>query len=314
MTAIPTSVDAAGRSSDPSQFLTSPIALGTAMGRVTAAFREAGLDSPGLDARRLVCWALALDGAALWRSPEMMLGTEACARLASACRRRLAREPVSRIVGARHFHGLELEIGKSTLDPRPETETLVDGVLDLVAKDLVPGGSTPRILDLGTGSGAILIALLARLRGATGLGTDISDAALATARRNATRHGIGQRAEFRRSSWLAAVDTAFDIVVSNPPYIARHEIARLAPEVREHDPLAALDGGTDGIDAYRAILAGLSGRIARGGWLVLEVGDGQAEAVAQLVIAANCAPALELSGVWTDLSGIRRCVAARARS
>jgi release factor glutamine methyltransferase len=286
--------------------------LGEALAHMTAAFRSAGLDTPGLDARRLVAWTLDIDPAALLGTPEMPIDAGGCSRLAAAAERRLAREPVSRIIGRRDFYGLELEISPATLDPRPDTEVLVDGVLGLVAAGRSPGGEAPRLLDLGTGSGAILIALLVRLRQATGVGVDMSEAALEVAQRNARRYGLGSRAGFRRSNWLAEVTGTFDIVAANPPYIPRSEIATLEPEVRLYEPAAALDGGGDGLDAYRAIVAGALGVLTPGGWLVLEVGAGQAAAVQGLVETAAGAEPLEIVEVWPDLSCNSRCVAARA--
>lgn len=288
--------------------------LGVAVAAMTHAFREAILDTPGLDARRLAAAALGLDEAMLLREPERPLDQAGRDRLAQVCARRLLREPVSRIVGIRAFHGLDFEIGPATLDPRPDTETLVDGVLDLVAKGLVPGGCAPRILDLGTGSGAILVALLVSLPAATGVGVDISQAALDLARRNADRLDLGSRVSFLRSSWFEAVAGPFDIVVSNPPYIARSEIADLEPEVSRHDPIAALDGGVDGLDAYRAIIAGVSAVLAPDGWLALEIGIGQQVPICDLLRAVGLGQQPGSLQVWPDLSGTARCVAVKART
>ncbi len=222
---------------------TPPVTVAEALAILSEAFREAGLDTPGLDARRLVAGTLGLDDVHLLRAPETVVADTSRHALLTAARRRLAREPVSRILAIRHFHGLALEIGPATLDPRPDTETLVDGVLALVAEGRVPGGAAPRILDLGTGTGAILIALLAALPEARGTGTDRSPEALEIARRNATRHALADRATFLQSDWLDAVTGQFDLIVSNPPYIASGDIAALDPEVRDHDPHLALDGG-----------------------------------------------------------------------
>ncbi len=287
--------------------------LGSAVATMTRLFREAGLDTPGLDARRLAGVALGLDAAVLMREPDRRLDAAANGRLARVTARRLAREPVSRIAGFRAFHGLDFELGAATLDPRPDTEVLVDGVLALVRQGLAPGGQSPHILDLGTGSGAILVALLASLPAATGVGVDISGAAIAVARRNADRLGAGSRASFQQSSWYGAVCGPFDIVVSNPPYIPRSQIASLEPEVSRHDPLGALDGGDDGLDGYRSIIAGVGAVLAPGGWLALEIGMGQAEPLHDLLSAGMNGWQLDGCQWWTDLSGTTRCVAARAR-
>lgn len=286
--------------------------LASAVSYLTTAFCEAGLETPSLDARRLVLGCLGLPPVALLREPERPVSPGERRLLDVAARRRLAREPVSRILGERGFHGLDLEIGPATLDPRPETETLVDGVLELVRQGRVPVGSEPRILDLGTGSGAILVALLHRLPAASGLGVDISQAALEIAARNASRHGLAHRAAFKLSTWLAAVEGQFDIVVSNPPYIPTHAIATLEPEV-SFDPHAALDGGPDGLAPYRAIAHQAPRVLARGGWLAVEVGVDQADSVATILGEAVCGATANGVQVWNDLAGIPRCVAVQAR-
>lgn len=287
--------------------------LGRAVALMTRALAEAGLDTPALDARRLVAWALGLEPVALLREPERPLSEADRKRLAAVTARRLAREPVSRIEGRRGFHGLDLEIAASTLDPRPETETLVDAVLDLVRSGQAPGGLAPRILDLGTGSGAILIALLVALPDASGLGTDVSEDALAVAGRNAARAGVSPRATFRRSCWLADVDRGFDLVVSNPPYIPSGDIAGLEAEVSRFDPPAALDGGPDGLDAYRAIAADVVGALVPDGWVAVEIGAGQCEDVGSILSRAFAKAADVDYRIWQDLAGTPRCVAVRSR-
>ncbi|MEZ5817484.1 MAG: peptide chain release factor N(5)-glutamine methyltransferase [Hyphomicrobiaceae bacterium] len=304
--------EASRLASSPTHLL-APETLGGATHALTAAFRRAGLDSPELDARRLVLGVLALDSAALLREPERRLSEEERAQIARARDRRLGREPVSRILGWRAFHGLDLEIAPSTLDPRPETETLVDGVLRLVEEGRTSGGGAPRILDVGTGSGAILVALLHRLPRATGLGVDISENALAVANRNAARHGLSHRAAFQRTSWLDDVAGPFDLIVSNPPYIPSSEIAGLEPEVRDFDPISALDGGTDGLEAYRAIARGSARLVPPRGWLAVEVGAGQSGDVARILSDAFSQDRTPAQ-VWPDLGGIDRCVAIEARA
>jgi len=292
--------------------LDNSLTLASAVSELITAFSEAGLETPPLDARRLVLGCLGLPPVALLREPERPVSPDECRRIRAAAGRRLSREPVSRILGERAFHGLELEIGPPTLDPRPETETLVDGVLELVRQGRVPGGCAPRILDIGTGSGAILVALLHRLPSAIGLGVDISEPALAIAARNAARHGVSTRATFKPSAWLQAVDGQFDIVVSNPPYIPSLMIASLEPEVA-YDPLLALDGGPDDLAPYRAIARQCPRVIAHGGWLAVEVGVDQAASVAQILTEAVNGPTVNCVHVWNDLAGIPRCVAVQAR-
>lgn len=287
---------------------------GSAVAELTHAFRAAGLDTPALDARRLAEWVLGVDGASLLRDPEHPIGQDECRRLAEASRRRLSREPVSRIIGLRGFHGLDFEISPATLDPRPETETLVEGVLALIADGRVPGGPASRILDLGTGSGAILVALLARLPEATGLGVDISLPALDIARRNADRHGLSKRATFEASSWFDAVTGTFDLIVANPPYIPSREVDNLDPEVRHYDPRGALDGGPDGIEPYRRIAAGVARVLRPGGWLAMEVGMGQSASVSAMLAPLASEITANQTTVWYDLSGTGRCVAVRART
>ncbi|MGD9804581.1 MAG: peptide chain release factor N(5)-glutamine methyltransferase [Hyphomicrobiaceae bacterium] len=291
--------------------------LRDAVRSLAGAFHAAGLETPDLDARRLVLEILSLDGTALLRKPDRPLDAKEQQRLAEARIRRLGREPVSRILGTRAFHGLDLEIAPATLDPRPDTETLVDGILKLVAEGRVPGGDAPRILDIGTGSGAILIALLHELPKASGFGTDISAPALAVAERNAARYGVSGRSRFKRTSWLDGIDSRFDLIVSNPPYIPTRDLPALEPEVALFDPEAALDGGLDGLVAYRAIANGLRGCIAPGGWVAVEVGVGQSDDVT--AILANCLRnGLDhddgSAHVWYDLGGIARCVAREARA
>jgi release factor glutamine methyltransferase len=293
--------------------LPSGMTLGAAVSRITATFRAAGLDTPGLDARRLLAFATGLDPTETFRAPERILADDSLFRLSAAVRRRLGHEPVSRIVGEREFHGLALEVGPATLDPRPDTETLVGGVLALVLEGAVPHAPAPHILDLGTGTGAILIALLAALEQATGVGVDRDAAALAVAERNVGRHGLERRATLVRSDWLAGIEGPFDIVVSNPPYIRAADLANLDPEVRDFDPVGALDGGRDGLDAYRAISADIGKVLAPAGWLAVEVGAGQADDVTAILLD-SVGSALESVRHWTDLSGIRRCVAIQARS
>ncbi len=199
-------------------------------------------------------------------------------RLDAVLARRLAHEPVARILGTKEFWSLPLRITPDVLVPRPDTETVVEAALAVAPRD-----RARRIVDLGTGSGAILLALLAELPAAIGIGTDRSARALAVARRNAESLGLAGRAHFVACQFGEAVAGACDLVVSNPPYIPTGDIAALAAEVRDFDPRLALDGGPDGLGAYRAIARDAARRLAPGGWLALEIGIGQAEAVTELL-------------------------------
>ena len=271
------------------------------------AFRRAGLDSPELDARLLVGHALGLDHTGLTIESGRSLGDDPARALAALAARRLGREPVARILGVKEFWGLPLRLNEATLVPRPETETVVEAALAAID----PQGAGPRtralrIADLGTGSGALLLALLTELPNATGIGTDISREALEAARDNAGRLGLAARAAFAASDFGAALTGTFDLMVSNPPYIASGDIAMLAPEVR-HDPRRALDGGADGLACYRTIAGQAPELLKPTGHLVVELGIGQEPDVAALFRAAGLAP----SSARRDLAGIPRALHAR---
>jgi release factor glutamine methyltransferase len=269
-------------------------------------FRTADLETAELDARVLIGHALGLDHAGLIAAAAQPLAAADAVQVESLARRRLAGEPVARITGMREFWGLPFIVTADVLVPRPETETVVETALALTGSDRT---AAPRILDIATGSGAILLALLSELPNARGAGTDIDRAALGVARRNATQLGLADRAEFIASNYGAAVGGGFDLVVSNPPYIASCEIATLAREVRDHDPRHALDGGTDGLSAYRAIVADAMRLLAPGGHLVLEIGQGQENDVAQLLTNAEL---ILVGEPRRDLAGIARVLVARA--
>jgi release factor glutamine methyltransferase len=284
-------------------------AFTVAVARLTwaAEFRAAGLDSPELDARLLVSHALGLDHAALNAAAARVLDPAEQSAIATLARRRLAHEPVARIVGIKEFWSLNFRIDAATLVPRPETETVVEAALAAID---AAGGRTRalRIADLGTGSGAILVALLTELPNASGVGSDLSMPALALARANARGLGLN-RAAFVACNMAAALGGPFDLIVSNPPYIASGDIAGLAPDVRLFDPRPALDGGADGLDCYRAIAATAPAVLAPNGVIVVELGIGQAGAVADLFAGAGLAP----TAPRPDLKGIARALAARKR-
>jgi release factor glutamine methyltransferase len=268
------------------------------------AFRSAGLDTPDLDARILVGHALALDHAGIVAAAARPLVENEASQIAAVAARRIAGEPVARIVGTREFWGLPLAVTPAVLVPRPETETVVELTLSLVGEHRT---RQLRIADLGTGSGAILLALLFELPNAVGVGTDVSASALDVARANAERLGLVDRARFLVSNYGTGLAGSFDLVVSNPPYIATPEIATLSRDVREHDPRCALDGGADGLDAYRAIAADAR-RLIGAGHLVVEIGAGQQGDVERLFAEKG----LAIAALRHDLSGIVRAVAGRA--
>jgi release factor glutamine methyltransferase len=269
---------------------------------LTEQFRAAGLDTPELDARLLVGHALGLDHTALATESSRALEPRESETLATLTSRRMAHEPVARILGVKEFWGLALRLNAATLVPRPETETIMEAALAAVDA----GGSRTRALtlaDLGTGSGALLLALLSELPNARGVATDINPAALAIARDNAGRHGLASRATFVAGDFGAALKGGFDLVVVNPPYIARADIAALAPEV-QYDPRLALDGGPDGLACYRALALDARRLLAPAGTMVLELGIGQAGAVTGLMAAAGLTP----GSTRADLAGIPRAL------
>jgi release factor glutamine methyltransferase len=286
--------------------------LQTMVGAVVGAarlLRQAGIETPELDARLLLCHAAGLSHEAYVAGLEDGLEPHAAARFGAYVERRLAGEPVSRIIGVREFYGRTFRIDASTLDPRPDTETLVEAALALVDRE----GLCERplkLLDLGTGSGCILITLLAELPQASGVGVDVSLPALQAARKNAHALGVGTRASFVASDWLEAVEGSFDLVVANPPYLSAADMSGLALEVRDHDPGPALDGGPDGLSAYRRIAPGLRKALRPGGFALFEIGHTQAEAVSGFLVGAGLAPEEE---PWRDLAGRPRVVAARSR-
>lgn len=274
---------------------------------LTARLRSAGIEEPALDARLLVGAALQLDLTGLVTQAARRLTSEETLRLEQYALRRLAHEPVARIVGRREFWGMPFRLSEATLVPRPDTETVVELALEIF-RELTVSGRPPRIADIGTGSGAILLALLHEIPDAFGIGTDISLTALGTARDNAVALGLDGRAAFVACSYAAALRGPFDLIVSNPPYIPSAEIPTLSVEVREHDPHLALDGGNDGYDAYRALIPQASERLAPGGVLIVEAGRGQAGNIETLMAAAGLTVDRPPKA---DLAGIPRAVSAR---
>jgi release factor glutamine methyltransferase len=284
-----------------------PCTVDAARRALSAQLRAHNIDSPDLDARLLLGAVLDLDLTGLISAAKRIVTDDEAARLEAFARRRIAGEPVARILGVKEFWGLPLNLSADTLVPRPDTETIVEAALEAI--DAEKRRNNPlRIADLGTGSGAILLALLSELPHAYGIATDINPAALQTAKANAVRLGFAARAGFVACDYAAALAGGLDLIVSNPPYIRSAEIATLASEVRDHDPRRALDGGADGLDAYRVIAPEAARLLAPGGILVVEVGHDQSDEVAALMVAAG----LTLPVVpKADLGGVRRAVTGR---
>jgi len=264
----------------------------------TKRLREAGIDNPRLEAR--VLWEAA--------KAHVACGEPCCARpeneaavhrLHGYVTRRMAHEPVAYITGAKEFWSLDFEVGRGVLIPRPETEIIVEEALKRF-----PDRSAPlRFLDLGTGSGCLLVTLLTEFPGASGIGIDRSPEALAIAARNLARHGLTGRGEIRQGDWDKDVTGPFDLVVSNPPYIPTADVATLEADVREHEPMGALDGGTDGLDAIRALAPALKRLEARYG--LIEIGIGQGEAASAVMVCAGH----HVEAIVPDLAGIPRILA-----
>jgi release factor glutamine methyltransferase len=253
-------------------------------------------DNPRLEARLLLAHALGLTRADLIRDPNREVET---ARFSDLLNRRLRHEPLAHILGRREFWSLEFQVSPATLIPRPDSETLIEAALARFSAAPPPG----RILDLGTGTGCLLLALLHEFPAAFGIGIDIAPDAARLARRNAIQLGLANRAAFLVGDWTNAMAGRFDLVISNPPYIPAADIAELMPEVALHEPRRALDGGTDGCDAYRTILKDLPDRLLPGGTAILELGAGQAAVVSTTARHAGFAASLHL-----DLAGIQRAI------
>jgi len=279
--------------------------VGEAVRFLSQSFRSAGIEAPDADGRLIVGHALHLDRARLLSQSERVLDAREADVISALAARRLRHEPVSRIVGEKEFWSLPIAVTPDVLVPRPETETIVEAALDFVVRSGLRMENL-RVLDIGTGSGALLLALIQELPGATGVGTDISPAAVEVARANAKRCGFEGRCTFIVCETAAGVQGPFDIVVSNPPYVANDEIRSLAPEVRDFDPPVALDGGKDGLDAYRSIAGEARRILAQGGRMFVELGIGQEPAVRELFTSAG----LSVGVARMDLAGIPRVLGA----
>jgi len=273
---------------------------------IAALLKDAGVEAAALDARLLLCAALGISDLDLMREPEAAVQPDAAEKAQAFAARRAGGEPVSRITGMREFWGLSFELGEETLDPRPDSETLVDAALRHIAPRKA---ERLRLLDLGTGTGCLLLALLHELQNAEGAGVDVSPGAAAIAARNAARLGLSARAFFCCGSWDDAFSGRFDLLVSNPPYIPYKDIEGLAREVSRYDPHRALDGGQDGLDPYRRLFPQLPHRLAHGGIAVFEFGKGQEEALAAL--AETCG--LKVLEIAADLAGTPRVIVVQPR-
>jgi release factor glutamine methyltransferase len=259
--------------------------------------RAAAIENPRLEARLLLAHAMSSTTEALLRDPRAAVPPEAIPRFRAALDQRLARLPMARILGRAGFWTLDLEVGPETLIPRADSETLIEAVLE-------SGLQPSRILDLGTGTGCLLLAALSEFPAAWGLGLDLRPEAAALAARNAARHGLADRAAFTAGDWAMALDGRFDLILSNPPYIERAAIPGLMPEVARHEPASALDGGPDGLDAYRILVCELPRLLGPSGLAVLELGEGQGPAVSALAQAQG----LAVAGLKADLGGIDRAL------
>lgn len=276
--------------------------VGGTLDGATAQLHAAGVPGARRDARLLLAHVLGVGVEAILGRPERPVTPSQSAAFDALRARRAAREPLSRILGEREFWGLGLRLSAATLDPRPDSETLVEAVLD----GLPNRGEAGAVLDLGTGSGCLLLALLSALPKASGLGIDLDPAAVRTARDNARRLGLAGRARFAVGDWGETLAGGWKVIVSNPPYIREGAIDSLAPEVALYEPRRALDGGSDGLSAYRSLVPQLPRLLASDGLAVLEVGAGQAAAVEALLAAAG----LVSKGRRRDLAGLDRCVIA----
>ena len=264
---------------------------------LTARLRAGGIETPDLDARLLIAARTGFGWADILARPEVGVTQEGARALERDARGRLEGMPVSRLLGEREFYGLSFMLGSETLDPRPDTETVVEA-----ARKAFQSQPPERILDLGTGSGCLLVTLLHLWPRAWGLGVDRAFGALVLARANATRHAVAARAGFVQGHWGECVDGAFDLIVSNPPYIPNRDIGFLSKEVRNHDPILALDGGKDGLDSIRSVIAEIKKRLAPHGAAFVEIGFGQAPDVARLVEKSGLFP----SRTHADLAGVER--------
>lgn len=278
------------------------LTVGGLLDRATAELAAAGIAEPRREARLVMALALGIEPAAILGWPERIVPSETAAAAEALVARRARHEPLSRLKGSREFWSLDFALSPDTLDPRPDSETLVAAAL----ADVTDRAGKLQILDFGTGTGCLLLALLSELPTASGIGIDISPGAVAVAQANATVLGLAGRAEFRLSGWENSMTEQADVILANPPYISTSEMARLPREVLAYDPRAALEGGADGLAAYRALGPAIRRSLAPAGKAYIEIGAGQAEAVALILAESR----LRIRAVRQDLAGIQRCLIA----
>ena len=277
-----------------------PVTVAAALRRVSTRLALAGIERAQAEARLLVEAATGASRAEIIGFGERMLGTAQSESLEHLVARRCLREPVSRILGKREFWSLPFAVTPATLDPRPDSETLVSAVL----QEIGDRQAALEILDLGTGTGCLLLALLSELPRARGTGVDVAPEAVATAQGNAAALGLADRAAFVVGDWARDINARFHVVISNPPYIESAAVSGLQPEVARFDPAAALDGGPDGLAAYRLLIPQAAERLVPGGLMALEIGAGQSESVDRLAADAG----FTAVGTVHDLAGIPRCL------
>lgn len=277
------------------------VSVENALEQAVARLVRAGIDRAPQEARVLLAHVTGLDRARQIADPDRPLDDEAQSRFKALVTRRVNHEPVSYLIGEREFWSLPYHVGSAVLDPRPDSETLVEAALDRYADS--HGAFT--VLDLGTGSGCLLLTVLKSRPLARGYGVDVSPDALRVAVRNAARLGVAGRADFLCANWCDSLTGLFDLILCNPPYIATGDLTGLSPEVVRHEPRCALDGGGDGLAAYRAVAPEFRRLLSPDGLALLEIGAGQAEDVALIIENAG----LSVSRIYQDLSGIQRCLA-----
>jgi release factor glutamine methyltransferase len=276
------------------------VTIGDLLKDGAARLAQAGIDGATREVRLLLQTAAGVPVSTQIAFPERTISADATARFGALLERRASREPMAHILGQREFWSLPFKVTADTLDPRPDSETLVQAVLDQV-----PDRSVPlRLLDFGTGTGCLLLALLHELPNATGIGVDMSAAALAIAMENAGALGLAQRATFHRGNWDDGIDPGFDIVLSNPPYIPSGDIPGLQPEVASFEPRLALDGGSDGLDAYRCLGPAAARLLLPDGLAAFDIGIGQSDSVRRIMAAAG----LRHIATARDLAAVERCL------
>lgn len=283
------------------------VTLGTLMTEAVAALRDAGIENARMDARILLSDAAGVDSSRIAAWPEDTVTMDKAKTFRNMVARRLKHEPVSRILGQRDFWRHSFRLSPETLDPRPDSETIVE-----LALDWLEDANAPTVLDFGTGTGCLLLSIIGDLQNASGLGVDISEGAVTCARENANRLGLADQVEFRVSDWDSAITDAerkgrFDLIVSNPPYITQADMEKLSPEVRQYDPRLALTDEGDGLGAYRILSQAAFSLVKPAGFVIFEIGQGQEKDVSRLLVEAGFV-GIEYR---EDLGGIVRCVAAK---